>query len=58
MSIISLNCRGVGKNPTVRDLRTMARRFAPTVLCLLETQVQKRRAENLTCTLGFDHTLV
>jgi exonuclease III len=54
MSCLSWNCRGLGSAATVKELRDLARRVAPTVLCVLETQVHKARVENLKSTLGFD----
>ena len=40
---------------TVKQLRELASCFAPSVLCVQETQVHKTRVENLKNTLGFDH---
>ena len=38
----------------MRELRELAKKFAPTVLCVLETQVNKARVEGLRHTLGYD----
>ena len=54
MSCLSWNCRGLGNDATVRELRELAKKFAPTVLCVLETQVNKARVEGLRHTLGYD----
>ena len=53
MNIISWNCRGIGNDATVRELRTLVQRFAPSVLCLQETQVGGLRARNLAFSFGF-----
>lgn len=55
MSIICWNCRGIGNGATVRELRNLTRQFAPSVLCVLETQVVDIRVERLQYKLGFDH---
>lgn len=52
MSILSWNCRGAGKVATVRELRDLARKFAPTMLCIVETQLDRSRVENLASTLA------
>lgn len=39
----------------MKELRDMAKEYAPTVLCDLETQVHKARVEGLKGTLGFDN---
>jgi exonuclease III len=54
MSCVSWNGRGVGSAATVRELRDFARVHAPTVLCVVETQVHKVRAEGLKHTLGYN----
>ena len=55
MNIICWNCRGAGKAATVRELRDLAKQFAPTVLCVVETQISATRVEGLASTLGFDN---
>jgi exonuclease III len=55
MSCASWNGRGLGGAATVKELRDFARKYAPTVLCVLETQVDRTRAESLSRTLGYDH---
>ena len=54
MSVLCLNCRGLGGAATVRDLRDLARRFSPTILCVVETQLHKKSVENLSRSLDFD----
>ena len=56
MSCMSYNCRGVGRDATVREIRDLKRRFNPTIFCVLETQVHKARVEGLASTLGYDHS--
>ena len=55
MSCASWNSRGLGNPTTVKELRDFARKYAPTVLCVQETQVHKSRVEGLSHTLGYDH---
>ena len=38
MSYITWNCRGLGNAATVKELREIAKKFAPTVLCVVETK--------------------
>ena len=54
MSVLSLNCRGLGGAATVRELRDLARHHSPAILCVVETQLHKKSVENLSRTLGFD----
>ena len=56
MNILCWNCRGPGKAATVRELHDLMKRFAPAVLCIVETQISKARVENLSDTLGFTHS--
>ena len=55
MSSFCWNCRGAGKAATVRELRDFAKKFTPTVLCIVETQVKGARVEALANTLGYDN---
>jgi exonuclease III len=55
MSCISWNCRGFGNATTVKELREITKKFAPCVLCVLETQVHKSQVEGLIF-LGFDNS--
>ena len=55
MSCFSWNCRGLGNAATVKELCDFAKSVAPSVLCVLETQVHKARVEGLKGTLGFDN---
>ena len=54
MSVMCWNCRRVGNAATVNELRDLARKFSPTLLCIVETQIEGSRVENLAGTLGYD----
>jgi hypothetical protein len=41
MSIYSLNYQGAGNASTVREFRDFVTKFAPSILCILETQISK-----------------
>jgi exonuclease III len=55
MSTFLWNCRGLGNAATVQELRDFAREFAPSILCVVETQIHKSRVESLAGTLGYDN---
>ena len=55
MSCITWNCRGLGNAATVKELREIAKKFAPTVPCVVENQVHKARVKGLKGTLGYDN---
>ena len=54
MSTYLWNCRSLGNDATVRELRDFAREFTPSILCVVETQINKTRVEGLASTLGYD----
>ena len=54
MSLLVWNCRGAGKPATVRELRDFTRQLAPSIVCILETQIEGSRVENMVGTLGFN----
>ena len=54
MSVMFYNCRGAGNASTVKELRDLAKDFAPSILCIVETQIHKKRVEGLASSLGFD----
>jgi exonuclease III len=54
MSCLSINCRGLGGDATVKEIRDLAKEHAPIVLCIQETQLPKNRVEALAHSLGFD----
>jgi exonuclease III len=55
MSTFLWNGRGLGNDATVHELRGFVKEFAPTILCVVETQVHKSRVECLARTLGYDN---
>ena len=56
MSISCWNGRELGADPTIHELRDFARDHAPSILCVVETQLHKSRVERLARTLGFDQS--
>ena len=56
MNTFCWNYRGAGKPATVREIREFAMKFTPTVLCIVETHLDRVRVENLASTLGFDNS--
>jgi exonuclease III len=56
MKTLSWNCRGIGNPATVKELRDFAKDYAPSVIFIMETQINKNRVENLRYTLGFDNS--
>ena len=57
MNALCWNCRGAGKPAAVRELRDFAKKFTPTLLCIVETQIDGERVEALAGTLGYDSSL-
>ena len=53
MRTLCWNCRGIGDPETVRELRDLVEASAPSVLCIVETQLAKYRVEGLASRLGF-----
>jgi hypothetical protein len=47
MKTLSWNCHGIGNPATAKELRDLARDYAPSVLFIMETQFEKYRVENL-----------
>ena len=58
MSCLNWNYHGLGNVATIRELHEPAKKFAPTVLCVLETQVNKAWVECLRHTLGMAKLLM
>ena len=56
MSILCWNCRGVGRPATVRELCDLAKQFTQAVLCIVETQLDRVRVENLKTSLCYDNS--
>ena len=53
MNCISANCRGLGNQPAVRELRGFVKQLDPTLLFVTETKIPGKRVEKLTSTFGF-----
>jgi exonuclease III len=58
MRIISLNCQGLGNDPTVRALSDLRRQVDPEVLFLSETHLDNFPAESLRRRLKMDFKIV
>ena len=52
MSILSLNCRGLGNPQTVRELREVVKHEDPKVVFLMETRLELKNIESLRVKLG------
>lgn len=48
------NCCGIGDPSTARELHKLIRECAPSLVCLVKTQLTKKRVEGLASLLGFD----
>ena len=55
MSALRLNCRDAVKAAIVRELLDFVMKFAPTLLCIVETQIKGDRVESLASSLGYDN---
>jgi exonuclease III len=55
MIILGLNCRGLGLDVAVGELRDLARSYNPGVVFLSETKQKKRTMEKIQWSLGFRH---
>uniref|UniRef100_A0A2N9G7V8 Reverse transcriptase domain-containing protein n=1 Tax=Fagus sylvatica TaxID=28930 RepID=A0A2N9G7V8_FAGSY len=55
MRLMSWNCRGIGRAPTARTLKTLVRGECPDVLFLAKTKVKSPRIENLKAGMGFSN---
>jgi hypothetical protein len=49
---------GLDNAATVKKLRDFARSFAPSILCVIETQIHRSRVEKLKHTLGYDNSFL
>jgi hypothetical protein len=58
MKILSLNCQGLGNDPTVRALLDLRRRIDPEVMFLSETHLDVFPAECLRRRLNMDFKIV
>lgn len=53
MSIMSLNCRGLGLDATVGEIRWLITTYRPSFLFLSETKMKDKRAQNFMWTFGY-----
>ncbi|XP_051228995.1 uncharacterized protein [Lolium perenne] len=53
MNCLSLNCRGLGADAAVGELRDLCRSYNPSVLFLYETKKRPKEMDNLKRSLGF-----
>lgn len=56
MSLLVWNYRGAGKPATIRELYDLTRKFSPSVLRIIETQIEGTKVERLANTIGFDNS--
>jgi exonuclease III len=55
MNCLFWNCRGAGDAATVKEIKNLVLQYAPRVLCLVETQLDKSRLANLARPFGYDN---
>ncbi|XP_071681350.1 uncharacterized protein [Lolium perenne] len=55
MNLLGLNCRGLGLDAAVGELRDLVRSYNPAVVFLSETKRKARAMEKLKWSLGFKH---
>ncbi|XP_071685392.1 uncharacterized protein [Lolium perenne] len=55
MNILSLNCRGLGLDAAVGELRDLIRSYNPVVVFLSETKKRAKAMERIRWRLGFKH---
>jgi hypothetical protein len=53
MNFLCWNCRGLGSDAVVGELRWLVRTFRPSFLFLTETKMKDTRAQNFMWSLGF-----
>ena len=53
MSLLSLNCRGLGNPQTVRELHALVKQEGPALVFLLETRLEVKNLDPLRIKLGF-----
>ena len=54
MSLLCWNCRGLGADPTVGELRFLVKKFRPSLLFLSQTRMRDSKARNFMWSLGYD----
>jgi hypothetical protein len=55
MNLLSLNCRGLGLEAAVGEVRDLIRSYNPAVVFLCETKQKKKVMDRLQGSLGFRH---
>lgn len=55
MSCLSWNCHGLGNTATIKELRELVKKVAPSVVCVVKTKVHKTRVEGMKQSIGFDN---
>jgi hypothetical protein len=58
MNALALNCRGLGLDAAVGELRDLVRSYNPAVVFLSETKLKTRAMDRLKWSLGFKHGVV
>ena len=53
MSFLCLNCRGLGSDAVVGELRYLLRTYRPSFLFLSETKMKDTKAQNFMWTFGY-----
>jgi hypothetical protein len=53
MRILSWNCRGVGRTPTVRALKALIRSEGPDIVFVVETKSSSPKLEKVKSSMGF-----
>jgi hypothetical protein len=55
MNLLSLNCRGLGLDAAVGELRDLCRSYNPAVVFLCETKKRDKEMERIRWSLGFSN---
>lgn len=57
MNILSWNCRGLGRDSTVGELRWLVKQYLPSLLCLSETKMRDDTVKGFMWSLGYNACL-
>lgn len=55
MSVLAWNCRGLGCPRTVRELKSIITKKHPQFVFIMETKIDRARADSLKTLLGFEN---
>ena len=58
MSLMCWNCRDLGSDATVGELRWLVKTYRPSILFLSETKMVDRKAMNFMWSLGYSSSFV